>query len=68
MRKALAASLFSVAAMFFAAWLGRVGQRNDQHWLEIVGAIIVVLCIGLMLMGAYWLTKGIFRLLTAHRD
>ena len=68
MRRSVLAFFVSAVGMFFAAWLGRIGQRNNQYWLEIVGAIVVVLCIGLMLMGAYWLAKWIFRLLTAHRD
>ena len=63
MRRGLVAFMLGVAGAFLAAWLGRVGQRTDQYWLEIVGAAIAVICAALFLMSAFWLSKGLFRLL-----
>ena len=64
MRKGSIAFVVSVAGAFLAAWLGRVGQRTDQYWLEIVGAVIVVMCAAMFLVSAFWLSKALFRLLS----
>ena len=67
MRRGSVAFLMSVTGMFFAAWLGDVGQRNDEYWLEIVGAVIAVLCVALFLASTFWLSKGVYRLLMSRR-
>ena len=64
MRKGSIAFIVSVAGAFLAAWLGRVGQRTDQYWLEIVGAVIVVMCVATFLVSAFWFSKALLRLLS----
>lgn len=64
MNKGSIAFVASVVGAFLAAWLGRVGQRTDQYWLEIVGAVIVVMCVATFLVSAFWFSKALFRLLT----